>query len=138
MKGFTLIELIIVVAIIGIMMVVSVPIYQSYVARSQLSSAVAELNVARIQYELVVEDGAATSSFTTANIFESATASKFCTYLVYSATDGVANPALECKLKNVLSSLVGESVYLNRQQDGTWSCSTSSNVPTNFKPKECS
>ena len=56
-KGFTLIELMIVVAIIGILAAIAIPQYQNYIAKSQVTRAVAELGALKTAYETCLNDG---------------------------------------------------------------------------------
>lgn len=137
-QGFTLIELMIVIAIIGILATIALLQYQNFVVKSQLTSAVAELNGARPQYELIMNDGSASNNatFTVSNMFFS-TSSQFCTYAVHAPVGGMASPALECQLKNVASAIKGESIFLNRDSDGKWSCSTSLGIANKYKPVDC-
>lgn len=134
--GFTLIELMIVIAIIGVIAAIAVPAYLNYVARSQVTSVLVELNGARAQYELAVSDNI-NSAFTIENMGLSSAGSQRCTYIVYEPVAGVSLPALECRLINVVAVLSGESVFLDRQENGTWKCRTSLGIPNKLKPKDC-
>lgn len=140
-KGFTLIELMIVVAIVGILSAVIIPMYQRNITKTQIISAMAELNGAKSQYELIINSGSTSRSneFTVQNMFFSGNQSSICIYGVGKPdVDGNANQALACKFLNVASVLKGESIYLNRSKEGVWSCSTSMGIQLQFKPKECS
>lgn len=58
-KGFTLIELMIVVAIIGILAAIAVPQYQNYVTRANGANAITQLASAKTQMSLNAQEGTA-------------------------------------------------------------------------------
>nr|WP_278986781.1 prepilin-type N-terminal cleavage/methylation domain-containing protein [Plesiomonas shigelloides] len=60
-KGFTLIELMIVVAIVAILAAIALPAYQKYTARAKFSEVVAATNGVKQQVELCIFDKGASA-----------------------------------------------------------------------------
>ncbi|MBK0053334.1 pilin [Stenotrophomonas sp. S39] len=140
-KGFTLIELMIVVAIIAILAAIALPAYQDYVARSQVSEAMTLSSGAKTA---VTEYYADKGSFPTTNALAGlAPAASINGKYVASVTVGTAG-AITAKMKGTgsVSSKVATKDFVLVPTDAggsiTWDCKTAATtIDAKYRPSSC-
>ena len=130
-RGFTLIELMIVVAIIGILAAVAIPAYQDYTARAQVTDAVSLLGGIKIAIHnefsetgnWSMPDGAVTSGRYVSEVVEGGASP------AYTLTATFAAAGLSEKI-------AGETITFSyNDTTGEWTCS--STLPAEVEPKAC-
>ena len=122
-QGFTLIELMIVVAIIGVLSAIAIPAYKNYVTKSEASSALATLKALVTPTELYIQENGdikANSAVSAAGTTQKANSLGDITF---SATN-----TLQFKF-NTTSSLDQEYLTLERDDNSGWNCKPSFIIP---------
>jgi len=152
-QGFTLIELMIVVAIIGILAAVAIPQYQDYIARSQLTRVVGEVSALKTSVEENLmrgsyNTGGSNTGMTVANlgyVGSNLALSSYGDSLGLDITfvnSGLGAGTLKVTVGGDASAaVVGAIVTVSRSAAGLWSCivtaSTSASWKDSFAPAGC-
>ena len=82
MQGFTLIELMIVVAIVAILAAIALPVYQDYVARSQVAEGMAAAGAVKTS---ITEFNIAQGAFPAANRFQDTVGGRYTASVTHDA-----------------------------------------------------
>ena len=130
-QGFTLIELMIVVAIIAILAAIAGAAYQDYTIRSQLTGGLADISSGRAMFEsAIVAEGQSTFDATDIGL---ASHTPRCSAI---NIVGTASGQIECVL--VGHPLIdGQSLILSRTTGGTWSCEAPATALPRHIPENC-
>lgn len=147
-RGFTLLELMVVVAIIGVLAAFVLPAYQGFMSKAQVSAGLAEIAPAKTPVELalanvsLLSDISATDAAGLLPFGIRSTTSTRCSYKIVinvSALASYGQAGVQCTL-NGSGSVQGRIIRFERTADappdpGRWTCRT--DVDAKFAPVGC-
>ena len=145
-QGFTLIELMIVVAIIGILAAVALPAYKDYTIRSKMTEVILAGSSCRTMISEVVQTA---NSLPTANNWGCENASESSTFVESIATN--ANGVVTISVQGIDAAVNNGAITLTPYTDATtagvalgtpvfrWVCNTAAanNLPVKYLPASC-
>lgn len=134
--GYTLIELMIAISIIGILTSISIISYQMQVRKTHMMTIYQEINLFRLPYQTLLNEGAGVTSFSPDGL-NMPSKSEYCEFNITAPNiNGPTSNAATCNIQG-LSYLQGQSLSLDRTANGSWQCRASTGIPKAYLPKAC-
>ena len=134
-KGFTLIELMIVVAIIGILAAIAIPAYQDYIIRARVAEVAGVASEARTTAS---EHQQSTGSFADAPVNSNPAVSTYVSAIVFNAADA-DNATITYTLQNLNTTANGQDIIWAGIASDTgvqWTC-TGGSLEQKYRPSNC-
>lgn len=151
-RGFTLIELMIVIAIIGVLAAIAIPQYQNYIGRSQVGRVMSETGSLRMVVESCIASGRFTIGVGAGECDPSMTGSNLMSDLhqlgvalpvgtgvpIVTATLNSNPVTIAATFGNNATALLTQgpaTLTWSRDLQGNWTCTTT--APANLRPAGC-
>lgn len=130
-RGFTLVEVMIVVAIIATIVAIALPAYQDYTIRGQLTAGLADISGGKSTFESqIVANNATTFNVNDLGLH---TSTPRCDITMNpSSTDGF----IRCTLKGH-PRIAGKTIEIARNSAGSWHCSLTADIAIKYRPAGC-